>query len=85
MALSATASGGKFDEKLSGEKPAKHPGKYRKFLPVAEGKGMGNLAKQLNDKTLARNSEQLDAGKAITMHKVKKEKQRRKDRDVLEI
>nr|CAB3447906.1 unnamed protein product [Digitaria exilis] len=89
MASSATASGGKFDEKLPGEKPPKHPGKHRKFLPVAEGKGMGNLEKQQNDKILnsllARNSdEQLDVGKAssraITMYKVKKEKQRRKDK-----
>ncbi|KAF8659996.1 hypothetical protein HU200_058080 [Digitaria exilis] len=69
MASSATASGGKFDEKLPGEKPPKHPGKHRKFLPVAEGKGMGNLEKQQNDKILnsllARNSdEQLDVGKA---------------------
>ncbi|PUZ49599.1 hypothetical protein GQ55_7G338700 [Panicum hallii var. hallii] len=86
MASSATASGGKFDEKLPGEKPPKHPGKHRQFLPVAEGKGMGNLEKQQNDKILnsllARNSdEQLDVGKAITMYKVKKEKQRRKDRE----
>ncbi|CAN6236721.1 unnamed protein product [Urochloa humidicola] len=87
MASSATASGGKFDEKLPGEKPPKHPGKHRKFLPVAEGKGMGNLEKQQNDKILnsllARNSdEQLDVGKAITMYKVKKEKQRRKDKEM---
>ncbi|CAN6230108.1 unnamed protein product [Urochloa humidicola] len=87
MASSATASGGKFDEKLPGEKPLKHPGKHRKFLSVAEGKGMGNLEKQQNDKILnfllARNSdEQLDVGKAITMYKVKKEKQRRKDKEM---
>ena len=31
MASSATASGGKF-EKLSGEKPPKHPGKHRKVF-----------------------------------------------------
>ena len=30
MAAAATASGGKFDKKLSGEKPEKHKGKYRK-------------------------------------------------------
>ncbi|AQK90609.1 Ribosome biogenesis regulatory protein-like protein [Zea mays] len=95
MASSATASGGKFDEKLPGEKPPKHPGKHRKFLPVAEGKGMGSLEKQQNDKILnsllARNSDEpLDVGKAssriqrlheaITMYKVKKEKQRRKEK-----
>ena len=32
MASSATASGGKFDEKLLGEKPPKHPGKHRKVF-----------------------------------------------------
>ena len=32
MASSATASGGKFDEKLPGEKPPKHPGKHRKVF-----------------------------------------------------
>ena len=42
---------------------------FLQFLPVAEGKGMGNLEKQQNDKILnsllARNSdEQLDVGKA---------------------
>ena len=30
MAAAATASGGKFDKKLVGEKPEKHKGKYRK-------------------------------------------------------
>jgi hypothetical protein len=30
MASTATASIGKFDEKLPGEKPPKHPGKHRK-------------------------------------------------------
>lgn len=30
MAASATASGGKFDKKLPGEKPPKHDKKYRK-------------------------------------------------------
>lgn len=29
---SATASGGKFDEKLPGEKPPKHPGKHKKVF-----------------------------------------------------
>jgi regulator of ribosome biosynthesis len=86
MASTATASIGKFDEKLPGEKPPKHPGKHRKFLPVVEGKGMGNQEKQQYDRVLnsllAKNSEdQLDVGKAITMYKVKKEKQRSKDKD----
>lgn len=30
MAATSTASGGKFDKKLAGEKPPKHPGKFRK-------------------------------------------------------
>ncbi|KAL6997842.1 hypothetical protein U1Q18_007967 [Sarracenia purpurea var. burkii] len=30
MAATSTASGGKFDKKLAGEKPPKHEGKYRK-------------------------------------------------------
>uniref|UniRef100_A0A0A9AV90 Uncharacterized protein n=1 Tax=Arundo donax TaxID=35708 RepID=A0A0A9AV90_ARUDO len=46
---------------------------------------MGNLEKQQNDKILssllAKNSEeQIDVAKAITMYKVKKENQRRKDK-----
>lgn len=85
MASSATASGGKFDEKLPGEKPPKKHGKHRKFLPVVEGKGMGNREKQQNDKILntllAKSSEErMDVSKAITMYKVKKEKQRRKEK-----
>ena len=32
MASSATASGGKFDAKLPGEKPPKHQGKHRKVF-----------------------------------------------------
>uniref|UniRef100_R7WBB4 Ribosome biogenesis regulatory protein n=1 Tax=Aegilops tauschii TaxID=37682 RepID=R7WBB4_AEGTA len=52
------------------------------FLPVVEGKGMGNLEKQQNDKILnsllAKNFEEpLDA---ITMYKVKKDNKRRKDK-----
>ncbi|KAG8044010.1 hypothetical protein GUJ93_ZPchr0458g22310 [Zizania palustris] len=90
MASSATASGGKFDQKLPGEKPPKNPGKHRKFLPVVEGRGMGNQEKQQNDKILnallAKSSEdQMDVGKAssraITMYKVKKEKQRRNQKE----
>jgi regulator of ribosome biosynthesis len=59
---------------------------FLQFIPVAEGEGMGNLGKQQNDKILmsllARNSEQLDVCKANTMYKVKKEKRRRKDREM---
>ncbi|GJM99582.1 hypothetical protein PR202_ga16700 [Eleusine coracana subsp. coracana] len=69
MASTATASGGKFDEKLPGEKSPKHPGKHRKFLPVVEGKGIGSQEKQQYDKVLnsllSKHSEdQLDVGKA---------------------
>ena len=34
MAATSTASGGKFDKKLAGEKPPKHEGKYRKVCTV---------------------------------------------------
>lgn len=34
IAASATASGGKFDKKLPGEKPAQHKGKYRKVYKL---------------------------------------------------
>jgi regulator of ribosome biosynthesis len=34
LAASATASGGKFDKKLPGEKPAQHKGKYRKVCKL---------------------------------------------------
>lgn len=35
LAAAATASGGKFDKKLPGEKPAPHEGKYRKVVHYA--------------------------------------------------
>nr|CAB3503201.1 unnamed protein product [Digitaria exilis] len=107
MASSATASGGKF-EKLPGEKPPKHPGKHRKFLLVAEGKGMGNLGKQQVDvgeasprtqwstlnyvlPTIIGTTCSLLFSKSICEHfckqeiplyKVKKENQRKKDREM---
>ncbi|KAF5781458.1 putative ribosomal biogenesis regulatory protein [Helianthus annuus] len=37
MAATSTASGGKFEKKLAGEKPPRHEKKYMKFLPVVEG------------------------------------------------
>ncbi|KAF8393233.1 hypothetical protein HHK36_021474 [Tetracentron sinense] len=81
MAATATASGGKFDKKLPGEKPAKHVGKYRKFLPVAEGTGMGSLEKQQTDKVLNKliskhSHEILNVDKAVTMFNVKREKRK---------
>lgn len=36
MASTATASGGKFDKKLPGEKPPKHEKKYRKVCAIHE-------------------------------------------------
>nr|XP_010914878.1 ribosome biogenesis regulatory protein homolog [Elaeis guineensis] len=86
MAATATASGGKFDKKLPGEKAPKHTGKYRKFLPVVEGKGMGNQERQQTEKILnqlmAKSSHDiLDVNKAVTMFNVKKEKQRKKEKD----
>ncbi|XP_059637983.1 ribosome biogenesis regulatory protein homolog [Cornus florida] len=82
MAATATASGGKFDKKLPGEKPPKHEKKFRKFLPVAEGSGMGSLEKQQTDKILnkliSKNSHEiLNVEKAVNMYNVKKEKRRK--------
>ncbi|CAI9778976.1 unnamed protein product [Fraxinus pennsylvanica] len=82
MASTATASGGKFDKKLPGEKPPKHVKKYRKFLPAAEGSGMGALEKQQTEKVLnkliSKNSHgMLNVEKAVNMNNVKKEKKRR--------
>ncbi|KAG7022063.1 Ribosome biogenesis regulatory protein-like protein, partial [Cucurbita argyrosperma subsp. argyrosperma] len=54
MAATSTASGGKFDKKLAGEKPAKHQGKYRKFLPVVEGTGIGSQEREQTEKVLNR-------------------------------
>ncbi|KAJ6839731.1 ribosome biogenesis regulatory protein-like protein [Iris pallida] len=86
MAASTTASGGKFDKKLPGEKPTKHAGKYRKFLPVVEGKGMGSQERQQTEKILiklmAKSSHDiLDVDKAVTMFNVKGEKKRRKEKE----
>ncbi|XP_078171846.1 ribosome biogenesis regulatory protein homolog [Carex rostrata] len=85
MVATSTASGGKFDKKLPGEKPPKHSGKHRKFLPNVEGKGMGSKEKQQTDKILNKllsksSHEILDVNKAITMFNVKKEKQRKREK-----
>lgn len=81
-AATSTASGGKFDKKLPGEKPEKHQGKYRKFLPVVEGTGIGSLEKQQTERVLskliAKNSHEiLNVDRAVTMYNVKKEKKRK--------
>ncbi|XP_020586854.1 ribosome biogenesis regulatory protein homolog [Phalaenopsis equestris] len=90
MAATATASGGKFDKKLPGEKPAKHAGKHRKFLPVVEGRGMGarekEQTKKILNKLMAKSSHDiLDVDRAVTMFNVKKEKQRKRDKEVISL
>lgn len=85
FASSATASIGKFDKKLPGEKVPKHTGKHRKFLPVVEGSGIGNLEKQQSDKILQKvlsshNHDILDVNKAVTVFNVKKERDAHKTR-----
>ncbi|KAL8136123.1 ribosome biogenesis regulatory protein homolog [Apium graveolens] len=82
MAATATASGGKFDKKLVGEKPPKHDKKYRKFLPVVEGTGMGSLERQQTNKVLnkllsANSHNILDVNKAVNFYNVKKDKKRK--------
>ncbi|XP_061357093.1 ribosome biogenesis regulatory protein homolog isoform X2 [Gastrolobium bilobum] len=85
IASTATASGGKFDKKLPGEKPAQHKGKYRKFLPVVEGTGIGLQEKEQTEKILnkiiSKNSHDiLNVNKAVTVHNVKIEKRRKSEK-----
>ncbi|TYI67478.1 hypothetical protein E1A91_D08G020400v1 [Gossypium mustelinum] len=86
MAATSTASGGKFDRKLPGEKPAKKQGKHRKFLPVVEGSGIGSREKEQTENVLNKlisehSHEILNLDKSyshdVTMHNVKKEKKAR--------
>uniref|UniRef100_A0A2P2K5A3 Ribosome biogenesis regulatory protein n=1 Tax=Rhizophora mucronata TaxID=61149 RepID=A0A2P2K5A3_RHIMU len=82
LASTATASGGKFDKKLLGEKPVKKQGKHRKFPPVAEGSGIGAQEKEQTEnilrKIMSKNSHEiLNIDKAVTMYNVKKEKKRK--------
>ncbi|CAM6084834.1 unnamed protein product [Calypogeia fissa] len=84
LASASTASIGKFDKKLPGEKPAKHAGKHRKFLPVVEGKGSQSQEKQqLNNvmsKVLAANNHDiLNVSKAVSMYNVEEEGKRAKE------
>lgn len=86
MAATATASGGKFDKKLPGEKAPKHEKKHRKFLPVAEGSGMGSLERQQTDKVLnkliSKNSHEiLNVKKAVNVYTARKQKGGGKDRE----
>lgn len=85
MAASSTASIGKFDKKLPGEKPSKHPGKFRKYLPVVEGKGMGAQEKQQTDKILNKilsrdSSEILDVNKAVKVVNLQGERKRKQEK-----
>ncbi|XP_074574188.1 ribosome biogenesis regulatory protein homolog [Curcuma longa] len=86
MAATATASGGKFDRKLPGEKPLKHAGKHRKFLPVVEGKGMSSKEQEQTAKILEQlmsrsSNDILDVKKAVTIFNVKKEKKRKMEKE----
>lgn len=72
LASTATASIGKFDKKLPGEKPAKKLGKHRKFLPVVDGQGKEKeLITNVMKKVLAENDfSGLDVNKAVRAHNV---------------
>ncbi|XP_010528668.1 PREDICTED: ribosome biogenesis regulatory protein homolog [Tarenaya hassleriana] len=81
LAATSTASGGKFDKKLPGEKAPKKLGKHHKYLPVVEGSGMGSREKEQTDKVLSKiisknSHEILNVNKAINMYNVKKERKR---------
>ncbi|XP_057544532.1 ribosome biogenesis regulatory protein homolog [Amaranthus tricolor] len=82
-AAMSTASIGKFDKKLPGEKPLKNKGKHRKFLPVAQGKGMGLQEREQTEKILNKliskhSHETLNVDKAVRKINVQKEKKQQK-------
>lgn len=86
LASTATASGGKFDRKLDGEKRTKHTGKYRKFLPVVEGSGIGLQERQqfervLNKVLAQNNNDVLDVNKAVSVFNVEEEKKAHKRKE----
>ncbi|VFQ91437.1 unnamed protein product [Cuscuta campestris] len=79
MAATATGSGGKFDKNFPGEKAPEHEKKHCKFLPVAEGSGMGSLQRQQTDKVLnkliSKNSHEiLNVKKAVNMYTARQKK-----------
>ncbi|GFP80764.1 ribosome biogenesis regulatory protein homolog [Phtheirospermum japonicum] len=85
MAATSTASGGKFDKKLPGEKALKHDKKYRKFFPTVEGSGMSAMERQQTEeilnKLISKNSHEiLNVEKAVNMYNVKNEKKQRKQK-----
>ncbi|KAH1032053.1 hypothetical protein J1N35_044227 [Gossypium stocksii] len=62
MVASSTASGGKFDRKLLGEKLAKKQGKHCKFLPVVEGSRIGlseEQTKNVLNKLISKHSHEI--------------------------
>ncbi|XP_044463081.1 ribosome biogenesis regulatory protein homolog [Mangifera indica] len=86
IVATSTASGGKFDKKLPGEKAPKKQGKHRKFLPVVEGTGIGSQEKEQTEKVLNKliskhSHEILNVDKAVTMYNVKKEKKQKQKKN----
>ncbi|KAJ0091332.1 hypothetical protein Patl1_13127 [Pistacia atlantica] len=86
IVATSTASGGKFDKKLPGEKAPKKQGKQRKFLPVVEGTGIGSQEKEQTEKVLNKlmskhSHEILNVDKAVTMYNVKREKKQKQRKD----
>lgn len=76
LAAGSTASLGKFDRKLEGEKRAKSVGKHRKFLPVVESGGRESaVVRGVVDKLIARNQTDIvDVNKAVKVLKLDDEK-----------
>ncbi|XP_044471978.1 ribosome biogenesis regulatory protein homolog [Mangifera indica] len=82
IVATSTASGGKFDKKLPGERAPNKQGKHRKFLPVVEGTGIGSQEKEQTEKVLNKlmskhSHEILNVNKAVTMYNVKREKKQK--------
>ncbi|ESQ52452.1 hypothetical protein EUTSA_v10016958mg [Eutrema salsugineum] len=81
LAATSTASGGKFDKKLPGEKPPKKQGKHHQYLPVVPKYGVVDEEKEQTNKVLSKifskhSHEILNVGKAINMYNDKKEKKK---------
>ncbi|KAG2290791.1 hypothetical protein Bca4012_034148 [Brassica carinata] len=81
LAATSTASGGKFDKKLPGEKPPKKQGKHHKYLPIVPRYGWVDEEKEQTNKVLGKllskhSHEILNVGKAINMYNDKKEKKK---------
>ncbi|KAL0666441.1 hypothetical protein Bca4012_029145 [Brassica carinata] len=90
LAATSTASGGKFDKKLPGEKPPKKQGKHHKYLPVVPRYGMVDEEKEQTNKVLGKllskhSHEILNVGMAINMYNDKKEKKKSGKSDKLKV